>query len=215
MKAFVITIKGHSKSEAAAKRCIESGARNGVEIKIFDAITPADDTQKLAKQHNISLESFNERFSRTANCIAAFLSHFMLWKRCEELDQPIAIFEHDAILMSALPTTPFNYVLNIGEPSYGKFNTPNHLGVGPLVSKPYFPGAHAYMVNPKGARRLMKQATEDAGPTDIFLDIRRFPWLQEFYPWPARAIDSFTTIQNTLGCQAKHNYNDKYEISKV
>lgn len=215
MKSFVITIEGHEKSEAAAARCIKSGAQYGVEIERFNAVTPALDLDEIAARYNIPLGGFDERFSRTRNCIAAFFSHFFLWQWSEQSGEKIAIFEHDAVLMNALPTTPFNYVLNIGAPSYGKFNTPAHLGVGPLVSKPYLPGAHAYMINSKGARRLIERARIDAGPTDVFIHVRRFPWLQEFYPWPARAIDSFTTIQNSFGCQAKHNYNDKYEVARV
>jgi len=42
-----------------------------------------------------------------------------------------------------------------------------------------------------------------------------FPWLQEYYPFVARADDSFTTIQVERGCLAKHNYKDGYEIINV
>ena len=50
------------------------------------------------------------------------------------------------------------------------------------------------------------------GPTDTFLNLDNFPWLQEYYPWIVEAKDNFTTIQNENGCQAKHNYNETYEI---
>lgn len=215
MKAFVIAIPQHEKSQGAADRCIASGKRHGVEIDKFNAITPSVDLEELAAQHQVPLKLFNEKYSRTSNCIAAFFSHFTLWKKCIELNQPIAIFEHDAVVSGQLPTTPFNYVMSIGQPSYGKHVVPTHLGVGPLTSKPYFPGAHAYMVNPAGAKRLIERAKLDAGPTDVFLDIRRFPWLQEFYPWTAYAADSFSTIQNKTGCLAKHNYKEGYEIVDV
>jgi hypothetical protein len=39
-----------------------------------------------------------------------------------------------------------------------------------------------------------------------------FPWLEEYYPWPVEVKDSFTTIQKTEGCLAKHGYNETYEI---
>ena len=44
------------------------------------------------------------------------------------------------------------------------------------------------------------------------LNKNNFPWLQECYPWPVEADDSFTTIQKTEGCLAKHNYGESYEI---
>jgi GR25 family glycosyltransferase involved in LPS biosynthesis len=103
-------------------------------------------------------------------------------------------------------------LLSLGEPSYGKYNDPLLIGVNPLTSKRYLPGAHAYMLKPKGARSILDVAKYSAQPTDIFLNIEVFPWLQEFYPWPAIAMDSFTTIQREAGCVAKHRYKPGYEI---
>ena len=48
--------------------------------------------------------------------------------------------------------------------------------------------------------------------TDVFLHLDIFPDLEEYYPWPVEAWDSFTTIQNPEGCLAKHNYGQQYEI---
>ena len=106
----------------------------------------------------------------------------------------------------------FGGCINLGKPSYGKFNTPPLLGVNALTSKRYFPGAHAYRINPAGAARLLVQAKLYARPTDVFLNLDALEWLQEYYPWPVEARDSFTTIQKTEGCLAKHNYDDKYKI---
>jgi hypothetical protein len=46
----------------------------------------------------------------------------------------------------------------------------------------------------------------------VFLHKERFPWLEEYYPWPVQAKDTFTTIQNVEGCQAKHRFNNEYKI---
>ena len=102
-------------------------------------------------------------------------------------------------------------ILNLGKPSYGKFNTPSFLGYGALVSKPYFPGAHAYRITPNGAAQLINEAQLTAGPTDVYIHSNKFT-LGEYYPWVAEARDSFTTIQSTQGCYAKHNYGETYEI---
>ena len=61
----------------------------------------------------------------------------------------------------------------------------------------------------------MAQALMGARPTDVYLNIDTFPFLQEYYPWPVEARDSFTTIQSEMGCKAKHNFNEKYEIVDV
>ena len=102
--------------------------------------------------------------------------------------------------------------MNIGAPSYGNAQTPNILGVNPLTSKPYFPGAHGYMITPAGAKMLISKAKTNAAPTDVFMSLSNFPTLQEYYPWAVEARDSFTTIQKQAGCLAKHSYGETYDI---
>lgn len=212
MISFVIAIEGHEKSQSVADRCIESGKLNGLHIEKFAAVTPEDDVFKMCEDLNISTEHFTDKWSRLENQMACFLSHYTLWKTCISKNEPIAIFEHDAVITNPLPSIPPNFVGNIGKPSYGKFNTPTTLGWGKLVSKPYFPGCHAYIVTPMGARFLIKKTNKEAMTPDIYLSQSRFNWLEEHYPYCAHAQDDFTTVQNKKGCLAKHNYADTYEI---
>lgn len=217
MKNYVITIFDNKKSEKAAERCISSGSKTGgLSIEKWKATTPEDDLNKIINDEKINAAAMNEVYSRTPNCIAAFLSHYSLWKLSVESKEEVTIFEHDAVCTNNIPTTiNYNGVISLGAPSYGKFNTPRAFGVVPLTSKPYFPGAHAYRVKPAAAQMLIDQARMEARPTDVFLNINTFPFLQEFYPWPVEARDSFTTIQSERGCYAKHNFNDNYEIVDV
>ena len=67
-------------------------------------------------------------------------------------------------------------------------------------------------MKPDAAKIIIEVAKQQAGPTDVFLHSKRFPFLEEYYPWPVEAIDSFTTIQNVAGCKAKHNYKRGYRI---
>jgi hypothetical protein len=39
--------------------------------------------------------------------------------------------------------------------------------------------------------------------------------LEEYYPWPVEVRESFSTIQKTQGCLAKHMYNKDYVIEEV
>lgn len=214
MKSYVITIKHNEKSVQAAQRCIDSMPEFNVQM--FDAITPKDDPVKIANEYGFPIEGFVEKYSRYENCLAAFLSHSTLWRMCVEDDEEYQIFEHDAVCTGTLPRyISHRGCISIGAPSYGKFTTPSMLGVNRLTSKRYFPGAHAYRVRPKGARKLLEAAHTHAKPTDVFLNVTLFPWLEEYYPWPVEAKDSFTTIQNTNGCKAKHNFNQQYGIEDV
>lgn len=214
MKNYVITILENEKSNQAADRCIQSALHCGLEVEKFSAITPQNTKiYEVLSQQQISANHFKEVYSRLDNCIAAFLSHYSLWQKSVELKQEVTIFEHDAIVTNTIPEfINYRHCINFGKPSYGKFNIPVNIGVNPLTSKRYFPGAHGYRVKPSGAKMLIEQAKKIARPTDVFLNIDSFPWLEEYYPWPVEARDTFTTIQNKEGCLAKHNYNDSYKI---
>lgn len=214
MKSFVITIKSEPKSVAIAQRCINSMPQ--FDVQMFDAITPKDDPLKIAKEKGIPLQLFNEGYSRIENCVSAFLSHHTLWEMCYRDQEEYQIFEHDAVCVNNIPQfIPYEGCISLGAPSYGKFKTPENIGVNPLTSKPYFPGAHAYRLKPIGAKTLIGRAKKDARPTDVYLNRDYFPWLQEYYPWPVVVKESFTTIQKLEGCVAKHGYKGGYEILKV
>jgi len=212
MKAFVITIFDNPKSVESAGICIRSARRMGVEVKKHKAFTPNDSPMKIASEKGIPIEGFDEVYSRFENCLAAFLSHHSLWEKCIEINEPVIILEHDAVFVNQIPPFFVHKIVNIGKPSYGRYNRPPLLGENPLVSKKYLPGAHGYYVEPAGAKELIKKAEKYAAPTDVFINLDHFPDIHEYNPWPVEARDSYTTIQNENGCQAKHNYSDKYEI---
>tara|TARA_Y100000996_G_C22344245_1_gene570005 strand:+ start:106 stop:759 length:654 start_codon:yes stop_codon:yes gene_type:complete len=210
--AYVITIQSLPESVGAAERCINSASRFGLSVDHYDAFTPKDNPREYLTERGVPLIGFEEKYSRIENCIAAFCSHFSLWEFSRDMNKEIIIFEHDAIMVNPLPLMNFDKVITFGKPSYGKFNTPSIIGVNPLVHKRYFGGAHAYMVKPSGAEALIEASWKKAGPTDVFLHLNNFPWLQEYYPWCAEVKETFSTIQNTTGCLAKHQYNEMYRI---
>ena len=212
MRMFVITIMENERSVQVADRCVKSGQVFGYKIEKHPAYSPQNcNVNQELDNLNYNRSGFIEKYSRPENCIAGFLSHHSLWMKCLELNEPIVIFEHDAVVTNDIPNLVLFDILNLGKPSYGKFNTPTFIGYGSLVSKPYFPGAHAYRITPKGAADLINEAQFSAGPTDIYIHSSKFT-LGEFYPWVAEARDSFTTIQRKEGCYAKHNYGETYEI---
>ena len=213
MKFKVITIKDHEKSMEVAQRCIDSGAKFGYTIENSWAITPKDDPLKIMDRLKLPVARFYDKYSFPDKAISAFLSHYMLWHECSVTNEDYVIFEHDAVLMNPIPIhATYVGLLSLGQPSYGKYNDPLLIGVNPLTSKRYLPGAHGYMLKPHAARLLMDAAKWSAQPTDIFINRDTFPWLEEFYPWPVIAADSFTTIQREAGCFAKHNFKEGYKI---
>lgn len=214
MKAFVITIIDNEKSVEQSNRCIESCKKYGLGVEKFPAITPRHkDFYDLVKKHKLVVNNFENKWSRSENAMALFLSMTHLWEYSVDNSEDVLILEHDAVMTGPLPPTlPFDKCMTLGKPSYGKFNTPTKLGVGPLVQKQYFGGAHAYVVSPKGASELIRGIPTHSMPADVYLNTTHFPWLQEYYPWVFEARDSFSTIQKEEGCIAKHNYGKGIEI---
>ena len=132
-----------------------------------------------------------------------------------ESGEEVTIFEHDAVIMENIPSIEHNGCISFGKPSYGKLNNPPSLGKNRLTSKPYFPGAHAYRVKPNAAKIMVETGITRGAPTDIFLNLQTFPWLEEYYPWPVEVKENFSTIQRQYGCLAKHMYNENYIIEEV
>lgn len=216
MKAFVITIKDLPQSVKAAERCIASAAKQDLHVEMFDAYTPHNcDLKQVMNKLKIIPQGLQEKFSRPANATAAFISHFRLWQKCIDSNEETLIFEHDAVVVDKIPSVVYQGCISFGKPSYGRFNTPPLLGVNKLTSKRYFPGAHAYLVKPQAAEIFVEQGRLFARPTDVFLNIDTFPFLQEYYPWPVECRDTFTTIQNQRGCLAKHSYQKDPKQFKV
>ena len=216
MKSFVITIMDNPRSVEVAKRCIESGKKFGIEVEHHEGFTPKDNPEQMMIDKGIDYSKFKDStYSRQEPCMAAFLSHRECWKKAIELDEPVLVLEHDAVFTAPIPKIdiPFK-VISFGKPSYGAYRVSKKEGIFLMYSKPggYMPGAHGYLVSPRGAKILVKKSYTHAEPTDIYLCNHNFPWICESYPWPIVADDSFSTIQHEGGCVAKHNYKKGIDI---
>jgi GR25 family glycosyltransferase involved in LPS biosynthesis len=228
LKGYVITITALKESVDISNRLIESGKKFGFpDIEIFDAITPKDKPKELFKQETLNPSEFlSNTYSRLQPLMCCFLSHYFLWKKCIELNEPIAIFEHDAVFIRKFDSKEIQNhldtkhgVISIGAPSFGNFKTPSKNGIVKLMSKQYMPGAHALIVHPIAASKLIKYAqTYSPEPTDVFLHNKRFDFLYEQYPYPVEVQESFSTVQIEKGCRAKFAYRinkDNYRIIEV
>jgi GR25 family glycosyltransferase involved in LPS biosynthesis len=190
MRAFVIYIP-IEESEKAAARCIHSASKFGLRVELFRGVTPGDRPERLAEELNIPTANFREKYSRYENCLSAFLSHRRLWEWCAHNNEEVLIFEHDAVVTDPIPDVPYRGVLSYGHPSYG---------------------AHAYRVKPEAAKVLLETAKTHAGPTDLYIRNELFDFVEEYYPWPVVVRETFSTIQNETGCQAKHGYGEGYQL---
>lgn len=205
MLARVITITWLPRSVAAAQRCVATGAEFGVEVGFHPATTPRDDPRRTFLERKWPVANFDpSKYSKPETTMATFLSHYGLWEIAADSGEPMLVLEHDAVFVAPLPDlSQVKLSCTLAKPAFGAVPE-TKVGFGPLAQRWYYAGAHGYYVTHEGAKRFLDKAHE-AQPVDVYLNRKRFPFLQEFYPWPIECDDSFTTIQNEVGAAPHHN----------
>lgn len=103
MKAFQIVIQGDEKSEYYSNYTKDSWLNAGFDLNIFPATIPTDLPQlnilnfSRILRRTIFLKR-NLEVSMTDTEKACWYSHYFLWKKCLDLNEPIVIIEHDSLL---------------------------------------------------------------------------------------------------------------------
>jgi hypothetical protein len=185
--AYIITLMGNSTSEELANRCAESCNSVGMPHQFWRAFdgTNAGDIivpPQLENQSWLKLIKFTS-YKMTLSEIACAMSHISLWIKCIELDRPIVILEHDAILVQPYRKHFFrNSVCWLGNRN-GLAQIQE--GAVPLKSPP-MPGetpttihidtCQAYAVDPLSANMLLTSILDRGlyAPVDIMIKSNKF-----------------------------------------
>lgn len=222
MQAFVITLEGNDYSEACAKRCIESAAYFGQEVAQFGAVD-ADNAQRVMAAHGLKWAWAHGNtayrtcpttglrqhpYGNLQACMGCAMSHYLLWRKCVELDEPILILEHDAVFLRALPEVEFIGICQVNDP---RGATPRGdywsgmmtcRGEGVFHKTRIFAGARpdglagnsAYMLKPWAAADLIGAYKKfGVWPNDATMCVQLFPYLQELYPFVTRVEQAKST----------------------
>lgn len=212
-ETYIVRLKGNNTSETLAARCMESCEKVGQKAQYFDAV---DGTSGIIKYPMPDADvgkifgGVKLVFSRlTPTEISCFLSHIILWKRCVEIDKPIVILEHDAIMLRKFEVHPFyNAIMYLGNEEYEQFEKYQGLmmaqgrctefciaGGKNVATRPYMDRTHAYSIDPPIARRLLSKLYEvginDAA--DAFVTFDEFCVVQPI-PFPATVKPGEGTI---------------------
>lgn len=160
--AYIISLKNNEISERLTQRCIKSCDNVGRSYKIWEAfdgttgkiITP----EHLKDKHHFGwLKIINTGLTPTQ--VACFFSHYSLWCHCIEIDKPIIILEHDAIMVQNFEFyNAYGIIIYLGslEQMQGApvYNIPPHAtdyeGHMRTICR-----AHAYAIDPISAKNLV------------------------------------------------------------
>lgn len=188
MKAFVITIFDEPLSVELSNECIKSCDKFGLQVNKFSGVYKHN-LEQVWNENNLSLYVKLNDTAKTSGVKGCFLSHFLLWKKCLELNETIIIFEHDAVMIRDLPdikNSNFD-VLNLDYasreiPDYYE-HIKNNFGLEikswhkeskigySRYKKSCIKGIHAYVVRPNGASKLIDFAyKEGVFPADVHVN---------------------------------------------
>jgi hypothetical protein len=218
VKAFVITLANHAYSEFVAQRCIRTAAEvGGITVERFVA-TGSDDAELEMQRHGLRW-TWNGRCQFTGlrqppyggdkARIGCAMSHFRLWMRCVELDEPILILEHDAVFVRPFPEFQFRGICQINDPAgatkRGQWWSDEMMKRGThgvhqktKVLEDDIPdglaGNSAYVLKPFAARELIKAYRElGVWPNDATMCRQLFPYLEEYFPFITRVEQTMST----------------------
>lgn len=165
MKSFIIYMPKRKQSEILAQRCLISSKLYNWKTELFEGIdgaTVKDDDHWNNWKIKINQENAKCRDAMTRPGVrGCFLSHWLLWNKCIELNEPIGIFEHDVVFLKEEPATlNFNDILKL---EGFVENKPRPAGV-------WWTGAMAYILKPSGANKLVSWVNNrGALPVDVLI----------------------------------------------
>lgn len=170
MKAFIIRLDGNSLSEQLADDVFKSALAVDLEPEFFSAINRTNVDEFLDSQ-NITVAKDKKMLEPgTRGC---FASHYSLWLKCIDLDEPIVILEHDAILLKPVkkllrktidvchldPYNPYSNSYNDDvtiDNGVGIQDYENARDKEKRITGKYFRGAYGYILKPQGAQKLVE-----------------------------------------------------------
>jgi GR25 family glycosyltransferase involved in LPS biosynthesis len=137
-------------TSTAVVDCIASLKKHKWEFEVVSAVNGHTVTEQTWRSIGVQM-STDGKMSRRPGAQGCWLSHWRLWNRCVETNQPMIVLEHDAVVTAPWPTD-----LNI-EPTLIKLYTTAECKVNPAFGL-WSKGAHAYTLTPTQAQRLISHA---------------------------------------------------------
>lgn len=223
MKAYIIYLPKSDKSVAAFKESSTSALNmiEGIDIVPWEGVDKYSVWDLYIKSGLRPKDIMKFGGGHLDSEFGTFFSHYSLWEECTKLEENILILEHDAEFLSNVDLKLLKEfdgdILNLGYPSWsstervqGKQWAKHWEGKGIVkrevctaasthrdrcdCDSQYLYGAHAYVVTPIGASKLIKAAKNGFLPADVFID-QKIVNIHDLLPHACKQKNSFSFIQ--------------------
>jgi GR25 family glycosyltransferase involved in LPS biosynthesis len=171
-------------SVSLANDCLQAAKSRGYDASLVEGVNGFYADEKF-QQYGITT-FLNKTAKNSPGRRGCFLSHFELWKKCVELNEPILILEHDGLIIRDLPNNvldTFSDILNL-DPYRSDIGydakVKKSIDIQVSITHPVFKktslcgeciiGAYGYIIKPSGATKLIDHAI-NVGilPTDKYI----------------------------------------------
>jgi glycosyl transferase, family 25 len=186
----------------------------GLEFEFFTGVDGAKGEHHPISRYNQTTALLDYETPMHAGEIAVYASHYLVWKRCAEGQEPVLIMEDDVMITPEFPAAVAAAGTLIGELGLIRlalseelfdFTTLRELGGGlrlAVYARGGTVGTQAYALSPRAAARLVRTSDCWSLPLDIYVDRYRRHGLKSYaiHPFAARHIGA--ACPTTIGRDA-------------
>jgi glycosyl transferase family 25 len=169
MNTFLIYLSKIESSVDSALKTKDELNKIGIYPTMFegtygnDAEIEFQKTNRVLRTEGVKIKANNKKICGPG-AKGVFHSHYRLWKKCIELNEPIMIFEDDVKIYRTLKPIEFNEVLILSINYEWKMalawkhflEETNNLTEAQAYTSPYMPGTSGYIIKPVAAKKLVE-----------------------------------------------------------
>ena len=182
MKSFIIHLPLINSSLESAIETKKALHKIKIDAELFEG-TYGKDAESLFTKENrqvkfiegVNLQTGKILYPGVKGC---FYSHYRLWKKCSELNEPIMIFEDDVLVINNYKEINFqeililsiNYDWVVSDPWKKFLEEKNTLTTAQAYTSRFMPGASGYIIKPHAASKLLEIYKDSYLPTDVAIN---------------------------------------------
>lgn len=201
MKHYIIRLKQNKFSCEIADACVDRAKQFGIDLEYFDGVYGIEGNDVFTKHGVKKFPKFIKK--ELPGRIGCAASHYLLWKRCLELNEPLLILEQDGYQIRPLPLDiedNFTEVIKLDrcfprganmkyddccrechDEKYNDYAWPPEALEKALPKShkapfgmPYFRGAWSYIIKPAGAKKVTDMFEQEGWvPADKVFSIHK------------------------------------------